>query len=181
MRTLRRFALVIFLFFWMLPVGSPTAAAEPESHASNQFSLQGTWRMQSSCVDKSSPEAISTAGFTGSGWHKAEIPGTVVGALVFDGTFPDPNYGMNLKSYPGMNYTARLFANADMPADSPFRCSYWFPRNSACPQDSRVSVTIFISSASTTEPTSGSTARRSPTAARLPALIAPSNSPLANS
>jgi exo-1,4-beta-D-glucosaminidase len=82
--------------------------------------------MQSSCIDKSAPEAISTAGFADSGWHKAEVPGTVVGALVGNGTLPDPNYGMNLKSYPGMNYTARLFSNADMPADSPFRCSYWF-------------------------------------------------------
>lgn len=119
----------------MIPIGSSSAIAEPESDASKQFSLQGTWRMQSSCVDKSAPEAVSTAGFADSSWHKAEVPGTVVGALVTDGTFPDPNYGMNLKSYQGMNYTARLFANADMPVDSPFRCSYWFRREFTLPAE----------------------------------------------
>ncbi len=119
--------MLLFSFFlWMLYDAGFCAVAEPESDTSRLFSLQGTWRMQSSCVDKSAPEAISTAGFADSGWHKAEVPGTVVGALVSDGTLPDPNYGMNLKSYPGMNYTARLFANADMPADSPYRCSFWF-------------------------------------------------------
>jgi exo-1,4-beta-D-glucosaminidase len=120
----------------MISIVSPSAIAEPESHASRQFSLQGTWRMQSSCVDKSTPEAISTAGFADSTWHKTEVPGTVVGALVTNGTLPDPNYGMNLKSYPGMNYTARLFANADMPADSPFRCSYWFRKEFTIPAKS---------------------------------------------
>jgi exo-1,4-beta-D-glucosaminidase len=110
----------------MIPIVSSSAVPGPESQASKQLSLQGIWRMQSSCVEKSAPEAISTAGFADSGWHKAEVPGTVVGALVADGTFPDPDYGMNLKNCPGMNYTARLFANADMPPDSPFRCSHWF-------------------------------------------------------
>ncbi len=124
MRTFSRIAPLFFSIFWIVCAAS--SFAEPQSNASNQFSLQGTWRMQSSCVDKSAPEAISTAGFGASGWHNAEVPGTAVGALVTEGTLPDPNYGMNLKSYPGMNYTSRLFANADMPDDSPYRCSYWF-------------------------------------------------------
>ncbi len=117
----------------MVLILSLSAVAQTESHTSKQFSLQGTWRMQSSCVDKSAPEAISASGFADSGWHKAEVPGTVVGALVTDGTFPDPDYGMNLKGLPGMNYTSRMFANADMPVDSPFRCSYWFRREFTLP------------------------------------------------
>ncbi|HYK90425.1 MAG TPA: glycoside hydrolase family 2 protein [Acidobacteriota bacterium] len=126
MRTLTRSALLFSFFFWMIAGAASSANGEPESDATKQFSLQGTWHMQSSCEDKSAPEAISAPGFADSTWHKAEVPGTVVGALVADGTLSDPNYGMNLKSYPGTNYTARVFANADMPADSPFRCSYWF-------------------------------------------------------
>ncbi len=106
MRTLSRFALSISCFCWMISLASSSAVAGAESRTSKQISLQGTWRMQSSCVDKAAPEAISTAGFADSSWHKAEVPGTVVGALVADGTLPDPNYGMNLKSYPGMNFTA---------------------------------------------------------------------------
>src|SRR6202035_4953580 len=38
-----------------------------------------------------------------------------------------PNYGTNLKSFPGMNYSSKsFFANQDMPKQSPFRCSWWF-------------------------------------------------------
>ena len=60
-------------------------------------------------------------------WHNAEVPGTVVGALVTDKTLPDPNFGMNLKSFPGVSLGGEEpFSNRDMPADSPFRCSYWF-------------------------------------------------------
>ena len=47
--------------------------------------------------------------------------------LVTDKTYPDPNYGTNLKSFPGMNYSDKnLFANQDMPEGSPFRCSWWY-------------------------------------------------------
>jgi len=132
MRTVTRFA--ILFCFCITSAAVSIALAGQGSQASKQLSLGGTWRMQSSCTDKSAPEAIAAAGFADSGWHKAEVPGTVVGALVSDGTFADPNYGMNLKSYPGMNYTARVFANADMPADSPFRCAYWFRTEFSTPE-----------------------------------------------
>ena len=135
MRTPCRFALPICLLFSTIFSASP-GVARSDVPTPKQLSLQGTWRMQSSCVDKSTPEAVSTAGFADSSWHKAEVPGTVVSALVADGTLPDPNFGMNLKSYPGMNFAGRLFANSDMPADSPYRCSHWFRTEFAVPADS---------------------------------------------
>jgi exo-1,4-beta-D-glucosaminidase len=56
-----------------------------------------------------------------------DIPATVVAALVADGTYPDPNYGTNLQSMPGMNYSKQsYFGIQDMPAGSPFRCSWWY-------------------------------------------------------
>jgi len=92
--------------------------------------------MQSSCEDHSSGEAISTPGFAAKGWHSAEIPGTVVGALVTDKTLPDPNYAMNLKSFPGVVLDGEEpFSNRDMPADSPFRCSHWFRMEFATPRE----------------------------------------------
>jgi exo-1,4-beta-D-glucosaminidase len=102
-------------------------AQTPSSTDERRFSFAGIMMMQSSCVDKSSGDAISTVGYAAKDWHKAEVPGTVVGALVGDHTLPDPNYGMNLKQFPGMNYPKKnLFANMEMPKDSPFRCSHWF-------------------------------------------------------
>ena len=102
---------------------APLLAQTP---ADRQY-LHGTWRMQSSCQDSAKGEQISLPGFDTSKWHPAEVPGTAVGALVADKTLPDPNYGLNLKQFPGFVSDARaLFSNADMPADSPFHCSYWF-------------------------------------------------------
>jgi exo-1,4-beta-D-glucosaminidase len=99
--------------------------------------LHGTWRMQSSCLDNAKGEQISTAGFDASKWHAAEVPGTVVGALVTDKSLPDPNYGMNLKKFPGfVSDTKGLFATRDMPADSPYRCSFWFRTEFATPDSS---------------------------------------------
>jgi exo-1,4-beta-D-glucosaminidase len=90
------------------------------------FLHQG-WQLQSSCEAKTSGEKVSAAGFDAAGWHKAEIPATVVGALVTDKTYPDPDYAMNLKSIPGMDYSTKsFFAIQDMPKDSPFKCSWWY-------------------------------------------------------
>jgi exo-1,4-beta-D-glucosaminidase len=92
-----------------------------------RISLHQNWQLQSSCDAKSTAEEISTSGFRTTGWHSAEAPTTVVAALVADKTYPDPNFGMNFKSFPGMNYSAAsFFANQDMPDGSPFRCSWWF-------------------------------------------------------
>ena len=89
--------------------------------------LHNNWQIQSSCEVKAAGEQISSAGFDAKGWHKTDIPATVVGALVTDKTYTDPNYGTNLKSIPGMNHSDKhLFANQDMPEDSPFRCSWWY-------------------------------------------------------
>ena len=90
--------------------------------------------MQSSCTDKSTGETISTSGYAATNWHKAEVPGTVVAALVADKTLPDPYFGMNLKSFPGISLGGEEpFSNRDMPADSPYRCSFWFRTEFATP------------------------------------------------
>jgi exo-1,4-beta-D-glucosaminidase len=113
-----------------------SAAQKPPADGQRQFSFSGLMMMQSSCADKSSGAAISTVGYAAKDWHKAEVPGTVVGALVGDHTLPDPNYGMNLKQFPGMDYSSKkLFANQDMPKDSPFHCSHWFRMEFQTPGD----------------------------------------------
>ena len=89
--------------------------------------LHDNWRLRSSCETKATGAELSSVGYDVSKWHQAQVPGTVVGALVTDKTYPDPNYGTNLKSIPGMAYSLKsFFALQDMPQDSPFRCSWWF-------------------------------------------------------
>ena len=107
----------------VLPVTITAASAD---HPSRTY-LHKNWRIQSSCEVKATGEQISSPGFDAQGWHKTDVPATVVGALVTDKTYPDPNYGTNLKSFPGMNYSDKnLFANQEMPDGSPFQCSWWY-------------------------------------------------------
>ncbi|HKT48538.1 MAG TPA: hypothetical protein VJP87_13515, partial [Candidatus Acidoferrales bacterium] len=100
---------------------------QDRANSAGRIELHENWQLQSSCNVKEKGEEISKAGYTTSGWHKIEVPATVVGALVTDKTYPDPDYGTNLKNFPGMNYSSRtFFANQDMPKGSPFACSWWF-------------------------------------------------------
>ena len=116
-----RFA-VLLIFFWLLS-SSFLAAQAP----ANRHYLHGTWRMQSACQVNAKGGQISLPGFDTSRWHPAEVPGTVIGALVADKTLLDPNYGENLKQFPGFPAEKKgPSANCDMPADSPYRCSFWF-------------------------------------------------------
>jgi exo-1,4-beta-D-glucosaminidase len=108
-----------------MPAG--TLAQNPPEPETMKIPLSQNWQIQSSCEVKAEGREISRAGFRTGGWHKASVPTTVVAALVADGTYPDPYFGMNLKSFPGMDYSSdSFFAKQSMPADSPFRCSWWF-------------------------------------------------------
>src|SRR6516165_912107 len=93
----------ILLALACLLVADSARSAAPAPPLGARVSLPGAWQMQSSCEDKSGGDAISVAGYAAKGWHAAEVPGTVVSALVADKTLPDPDYGTNLKSFPGFS------------------------------------------------------------------------------
>lgn len=92
------------------------------------------WRLESSCKVSAGGETISQPGFDDSKWHPAVVPGTVVGSLVTDKTLPDPAYGKNLTLMPGFSADQKhFFALADIPADSPYHCSFWYRLEFALP------------------------------------------------
>ena len=84
--------------------------------------LKQNWTIQSSAKVKERGEILSTEGFKPAGWHPATVPTTVLAALVEDQTYPDPYYGLNLKSIPGYKDGRWLV----MPQTSPFRPPWWF-------------------------------------------------------
>ena len=134
MSPLRAFHFSVSLLTALLLFASFAHAQVP---ASRQY-LGGTWHMQSSCQESAKGDQISTVGFDASKWHEAEIPGTVVGALVTDKTLPDPNFGTNLKQFPGFVMDNRgVFATRDMPENSPYRCSFWFRTEFTAPKSSK--------------------------------------------
>ncbi len=97
------------------------AAAQPS------LTLAGGWQLQSSAEVQASGDTISTPAFRAEGWHAAAVPSTVLAALVRDGVYPDPYFGMNLRSIPGTTYPiGRNFSNLEIPADSPFRVPWWY-------------------------------------------------------
>ncbi len=56
---------------------APALADPPE-----KIYLHKNWELQSSCEVKASGAQVSAVGFDASGWHHADMPSTVVGALV---------------------------------------------------------------------------------------------------
>jgi exo-1,4-beta-D-glucosaminidase len=118
---MRRFVILAAAFSTIL---GGTPAAEP---ADLQLDLREGWAIQSSAKVAEGGEAVSRPGFPTVGWHRATVPSTVVAALVADGTYPDPHYGTNLRSFPGVSYKiGSNFSNVAMPADSPFAVPWWY-------------------------------------------------------
>ena len=127
-----RCALVLLI----VAAGAALVTAQDNAVPGARVYLHKGWQIQSSCVAKSTGEHISAVGFDASTWHKSDLPATAVGALVTDKTYPDPYFGTNLKSLPGMNYSNKsFFAIQDMPAGSPFLCSWWFRTEFVAPAD----------------------------------------------
>jgi exo-1,4-beta-D-glucosaminidase len=126
-------------FALILAAGLFATGRTVSAEESSKTYLHKDWQIQSSCEAKASAAEISSPGFDAKGWHHSDIPSTVVGALVSDKTYPDPDYGTNLKSFPGMDYSSKtFFANQDMPKDSPFRCSWWFRTEFTPPADAEL-------------------------------------------
>jgi exo-1,4-beta-D-glucosaminidase len=124
------------LAFLILLVASAGAAAQEAKNPTERVYLRNDWQIQSSCQVKATGEQISALGFDASAWHTAKIPSTVVAALVSDKTYPDPFYATNLHSFPGMYPSNKvLFANRELPKESPFLCSWWYRTEFTVPAD----------------------------------------------
>lgn len=94
------------------------------------LTLNGTWSMASSSDIHDTGESISSSTYSARDWFTANVPTTVVAALVQSHVFSDPNYGMNLRETPGVTYPSGYnFSALQMPPGSPFRSSWWYRRN----------------------------------------------------
>jgi exo-1,4-beta-D-glucosaminidase len=127
------FSAALLLVFACL---ASSAFADLAVQDATQITLHDGWMLQSSCKIAAEGAQISTLGFRTDGWHWTTVPSTVIAALVADGTFPDPYFGMNLRSIPGTTYpVGKMFSVLPMPKDSPFRCSWWYRTEFRLPKD----------------------------------------------
>jgi exo-1,4-beta-D-glucosaminidase len=100
------------------------------------LSLAKDWRIQSSAQVTQPGDKISRTAFDAHSWYPAAVPTTVLAALVKSGRYPDPYFGMNLRSIPGTTYPiAAEFSNLPMSTDSPFSVSWWYRTAFSAPAD----------------------------------------------
>ncbi|HET7440419.1 MAG TPA: glycosyl hydrolase family 2, partial [Terriglobales bacterium] len=126
------FSILIFLL-----VAALFGQTSPPRHqGSAKFSLRGGWQLQSSVQVQQKGEVISTPDFATKGWHPATVPTTVVAALVKEKVYPDPEFGMNLRQFPGMTYPIGAnFSNFPMQPDSPFAVPWWYRKEFVLPAE----------------------------------------------
>ena len=120
-----------FLVIASLALFSSFSFAQEKASAKHdsepKLALHEGWALQTSTKVEAKGEVISTPQFAPKGWHEVAVPTTVVAALVKDKTLPDPFPGMNLRSFPGMNYPVGAnFSNIPMAPDSPYAVSWWY-------------------------------------------------------
>ncbi|NIM48524.1 MAG: glycosyl hydrolase family 2 [Gemmatimonadales bacterium] len=119
--------IVLFVATWM-------SLASGGSAASDRLLLSTGWTLRSSVELDLRGEVISRPGLNTASWHRISVPNTVVGALVENGVYEDPYFGMNLRDIPGTTYPiGQNFAMRPMPEDSPFRRSWWYRREFTLP------------------------------------------------
>ena len=130
-RIFRPFLLALFA---LTALDDPVRAA-PAAAASGAETIllrQGWWLASSAALPggaRPSGESLSSisSGFGPRGWQPVTLPSTVLSALVAAGVYPDPYFGLNLRSIPGSGYPIGAnFSNLPMPPDSPFRASWWY-------------------------------------------------------
>lgn len=120
------FSTIARLFLCSLLIG----LLAPASRCQDAIPLTSGWSLQSSSETDQSGDLLSTADALTLGWHKTDLPTTVLAALVQNNVYPDPYYGDNLTKIPGYQEGRWL----SMPEGSPFRHSWWFAKSFNFPE-----------------------------------------------
>ncbi len=110
-----------------LPVLMALVCAALRAQPAAPLLLREHWAIQSSALVQEAGDIVSRPGYKTTGWYPATLPATVVATLVRDHVYPDPGFGMNLRSFAGTSYPIGAnFSNIHMPPDSPYRVPWWF-------------------------------------------------------
>ena len=80
------------------------ASAFAAGNGNSKVQLNQNWALQSSAKITQGGDVLSTTNFHPEGWYDVTVPTTVVAALVKHNVYPDPYYGMNMRSIPGTVY-----------------------------------------------------------------------------
>jgi len=122
---------IFYVCFSLLCVSLLTPS---QVEAATSIFLTKDWSLQSSAKVTEAGDALSTAKYVPKGWYAVSVPTTVVAAMVKQGVYPDPGFGMNMRSYPGVTYPiGSNFSNIPMQPDSPFAVPWWYRKEFTVP------------------------------------------------
>ena len=120
--------------FTLCPIAACFGQGSNREAQSGSVPLRQGWEIQSACKIKADGAELSSAQYRASGWIQATVPTTVLAAQVAAGIYPDPYYGMNMRKLPGADYPlGKFFSNMEMPANSPYRCGWWYRKQFQVP------------------------------------------------
>src|SRR6266849_3495874 len=125
---------VVLLSFSGLIFSQDVKPGRPHSEAT--LSLREGWSLQSSGKVDEKGEMLSRPAFQpkDKDWYTVTVPTTVVAALVEHKVYPDPFFGTNLRSFPGVTYPIGAnFSNIPMQQDSPFIVPWWYRKEFVLP------------------------------------------------
>src|SRR2546423_1447850 len=89
--------------------------------------LHNGWLIQSSAKVGTDGAAITSVAYHPAGWYSVTVPSTVVGALIENGTYREPFFGMNLRDLPGTTIPiATNFTHTAMDPQSPYAVPWWY-------------------------------------------------------
>jgi exo-1,4-beta-D-glucosaminidase len=108
--------------------------AKSSRHGEAALTLREGWALQSSGKVDEKGETLSSPGFQPKNWYTVTVPTTVVAALVEHKVYPDPFFGTNLRSFPGVTYPIGAnFSSIPMQQDSPFIIPWWYRKEFVLP------------------------------------------------
>ena len=124
-----KYFLKLYLLF-LLAAGL-NSCSESNKNEATKLLLSGDWLIKSSIQVKEGGEIISTDKFSPEGWYPAQVPTTVLKALVIEGVYPDPWIGLNNYKIPDVSddfnqkYGLAKYSYIDG-ITNPWKDPYWF-------------------------------------------------------
>lgn len=131
----------LFVFFLILS-GVSNVFGQGNTVIENGNILLSEWQLKSTVLEKASGKDISAGQYSKTDWYKAEVPTTVLNALVKDGVYPDPRLDMNNYLIPDIsdsfNAEYHLAKYSYLPDHvNPWKKPYWFITKFSIPDSER--------------------------------------------
>lgn len=98
------------LFITILALAGSFSFAQSQSWNTKDTELNNGWQMQSSAKAAADGHQVASVNYNPENWHRAYVPGSVLGSLVNDGVYKNIFYHRNLEKVP----------------DAPFEVPWWY-------------------------------------------------------